>query len=64
MDINLVEVFSATMHKERDALGGRITDWLRSRPGVKIVEKIVTQSSDQAFHCLSITLFCHDSKAR
>ena len=52
-----VKVFSATMAQERDQLGEKITQWLANHPGVEIVDKIVTQSSDEAFHCLAITLF-------
>jgi hypothetical protein len=52
-----VKVFSATMAQERDQLGEKITHWLAAHPGVEIVDKIVTQSSDEAFHCLAITLF-------
>jgi hypothetical protein len=55
-----VKVFSATMAQERDQLGEKITQWLKANPGVQIVDKIVTQSSDEAFHCLAITLFYND----
>lgn len=54
---NGVKVFSATMAQERDNLGDKITAWLRDHPSAKVVDKIVTQSSDEAFHCLAITLF-------
>ena len=54
---NGVKVFSATMAQEREHLGGRITEWLRTRPHVEIVDTVVTQSSDEAFHCLAITVF-------
>ncbi len=54
---NGVKVFSATMAQERDQLGEKITQWLEHHPRVKIIDKIVTQSSDEAFHCLAITLF-------
>ena len=54
---NGVKVFSATMAQERDNLGDKITNWLRDHPRAKVVDKIVTQSSDEAFHCLAITLF-------
>ena len=57
-----VKVFSATMAQERDQLGEKITQWLSAHPGVEIVDKIVTQSSDEAFHCLAITLFFNDPK--
>lgn len=54
---NGVKVFSATMAQERDQLGDKITNWLSANPSVQVVDKIVTQSSDEAFHCLAITLF-------
>lgn len=57
-----VKVFSATMAQERDQLGEKITQWLKANPGVQIVDKIVTQSSDEAFHCLAITLFYNDPR--
>lgn len=59
---NGVKVFSATMAQERDQLGEKITQWLAAHPGVEIVDKIVTQSSDEAFHCLAITLFYNEPK--
>jgi len=52
-----VKVFSATMAQERESLGDRITEWLRSRPDIEVVDTVVTQSSDEAFHCLAITIF-------
>jgi hypothetical protein len=57
-----VKVFSATMAQERDRLGERITEWIREHPDHEIVDTIVTQSSDEAFHCLVITLFFIDPK--
>jgi len=54
---NGVKVFSATMAQERDQLGEKVTHWMDAHKNVKIVDKIVTQSSDEAFHCLAITLF-------
>ena len=54
---NGVKVFSATMAPERELLGDRITTWLRDHPNCKVVDTIVTQSSDEAFHCVAITLF-------
>lgn len=52
-----VKVFSATKAKEREALGEQVTQWIRGNPNCEIVDKIVTQSSDSEFHCLTITLF-------
>ena len=62
--ISRVKVFSATKAKERELLGELITDWIRSHPEHEIVDKIVTQSSDSEFHCLTITLFYkHNAKS-
>jgi len=52
-----VKVFTATKAREREALGEVITRWLADNPRARVVDKIVTQSSDSQFHCLSITLF-------
>jgi hypothetical protein len=57
-EFDTVKVFTATMQKDRAALGEEVTSWLRSSKAV-VVDKIVSQSSDNAFHCLSITLFCN-----
>jgi hypothetical protein len=50
-------VFSATMARDRDNLGERITAWLRQHAEVEVVDTVVSLSSDAKFHCLSITLF-------
>jgi len=57
-----VKVFSATMAQEREHLGEKVTAWLRQHPGVRVVDKIVTQSSDEAFHCVAITLFYDEAE--
>jgi hypothetical protein len=54
---NTIKVFSATKARDRDVLGEKITSWIAANPSVFIVDKIVRQSSDRGFHCLSITLF-------
>jgi hypothetical protein len=56
-----VKVFSATKAKEREALGDFVTMWLRNNPNLEITGKIVTQSSDAEFHCLTITLFFREN---
>lgn len=56
-----VKVFSATRAKDREELGDVITRWLRGTPGVEVVDKVVTQSSDREFHCLTITLFYREN---
>lgn len=52
-----VKVFSATKAQDRERLGDVITDWLHRNPGIDVVDKVVTQSSDSEFHCLAITFF-------
>jgi len=54
---NGVKVFSATKAREREELGEHITRWLKANPHIKLVDKVVTQSSDREFHCLTITIF-------
>jgi hypothetical protein len=61
--LNLVKVFSATKFKERDALGERVTDWLRAHPAVKVLRTVVSLTSDHAFHCLSIVIVGHEKIA-
>ena len=58
-----VKVFSATKYRERSSLGDDITFWLRENPHVRVTEKVVTQSSDSEFHCLTITLFYREEAA-
>lgn len=52
-----LKVFSATKAKDREVLGETITQWIAANPKLKILDKIVTQSSDREFHCLAITVF-------
>ncbi len=53
-----VKVFSATKQKDRDELGETVSRWLEQKRGeIEIVDKIVTQSSDSEYHCVTITLF-------
>jgi hypothetical protein len=52
-----VKVFSATKAREREELGEHVTNWIRNNPNAQIIDKIVTQSSDREFHCLTITIF-------
>lgn len=54
---NGVKVFSATMVTEREQLGDKITEWINGNPDCEVREAFVTQSSDDAFHCIAITLF-------
>ncbi len=56
-EFNGVKVFSATKARDRESLGEDITRWLQNNSDVKLIDKVVTQSSDSEFHCLSIILF-------
>ena len=61
--ITTVKVFSATMARDRETLGERVVTWIRQRPEIRVARTVVTQSSDQRFHCFSIVLFCCDAEA-
>ncbi|PTL83777.1 hypothetical protein [Vitiosangium sp. GDMCC 1.1324] len=52
-----VKVFSTTLARDRENMGENITKWLKENQNLDVVDKIVTQSSDKEFHCLTITLF-------
>jgi hypothetical protein len=54
---NGVKVFSATMVTDREGLGEKITDWIQNHQHCEVRDAVVTQSSDEAFHCIAITLF-------
>jgi hypothetical protein len=56
--VKIVKVFCSTMSRDRELLGERVTDWLRIHPEIRVVKKVVSLSSDNRFHCLSIVLFC------
>jgi hypothetical protein len=60
---NRVEVFSATLHRDRAELGDRVTRFLQGYGGT-VVDKVVAQSSDSEFHCLTVVLFCRDAEQR
>ena len=59
-----VKVFSATKAREREELGEHVTNWIRQNPNARIIDKIVTQSSDREFHCLTITIFYEKVEAQ
>lgn len=57
MQIDGVKVFSVTKAKDREYLGEDITRWRRDNPDIEIVDKVIVQSSDREFHCLSMVFF-------
>jgi len=62
---NGVKVFSATMVADRDQLGEKVTAWMANNGHLKVTDVVVTQSSDEAFHCIAITVFyCEDVQQR
>jgi hypothetical protein len=61
---NGVKVFSATMVADRDQLGEKVSAWMSSNPQLKITDIVVTQSSDEAFHCIAITVFYWEEVSR
>ena len=64
---NGVKVFCATMFHQRQTLGEAVTAWLDNaraqRPGFQVVDIVVSQSSDEAFHCISICVFYNEDIA-
>ena len=62
MDFTGVKVFSATKAKEREELGEVITRWLKANADLEVVDRVVSQSSDNEFHCLSIVMFFRERK--
>lgn len=49
-------VFSSTRSSDRMTMGERISEWMVSHPDIQIVDIRVVQSSDDAYHCLSIVI--------
>lgn len=54
---NGVKVFSATMVADREQLGEKVTSWIAANPNKKVTDIVITQSSDEAFHCIALTVF-------
>jgi len=61
---NGVKVFSATMVADRDQLGEKVTAWIASHSECKVTDIVITQSSDEAFHCIAITVFYWEETTR
>ncbi len=51
------KVFTATMAQDRTRLGETMTAWIAANPELQITEINVTQSSDSAFHCVTLIAF-------
>jgi hypothetical protein len=61
---NGVKVFSATMVADRDQLGEKVTAWIANNQSCKVTDIVITQSSDEAFHCIAITVFYWEESTR
>jgi hypothetical protein len=58
---NGVKVFSATMVADREQLGEKVTAWMQNNSATKkVTDIVITQSSDEAFHCIAITVFYYE----
>jgi DNA-directed RNA polymerase specialized sigma54-like protein len=60
-EFNGVKVFSATLARNREELGEKVTQWIRDNPAIEITDIQVKQSSDREFHCISIVVFYYES---
>jgi hypothetical protein len=40
-----------------------ITEWIRSHPDLELFDKVVLQSSDREFHCLTIVILFRERRA-
>lgn len=54
--MNGIKVFTATKTADRENLGERVSEWLAKHPGLPIQKRVVVQSSDNEFHCLTIVI--------
>ncbi len=54
---NGVKVFSATMVAQRELLGASVTGWIEAHPSCAVADIVVSQSSDDSFHCIAISVF-------
>ncbi len=58
---HVIKVFSATMARDREVLGDVVTEWLQANHAKIEVDEIRTmQSSDEAFHCVTIIVLAHE----
>jgi len=55
-----VKIFSATTIAQRQTIDEDVTHWLKQKrrnPKFQLVDIVVRQSSDEAFHCLTYSIF-------
>lgn len=49
------------MFADRDQLGEKVTAWIAVNSHRKLTDIVVTQSSDAAFHCITIAVFYREA---
>lgn len=54
--LNGVKVLSATIVADRKRLGEKVTDWIAAHPTYRVVDSVKTQSSEDGFHCIALTV--------
>jgi hypothetical protein len=54
--ISVFKVFSATKARDREVLGERVSAWIAANPHVRVLNTVVSLTSDREFHCLSMVL--------
>jgi hypothetical protein len=57
LQFNGVKVFSGTTYTDRASLGDRVSNWMSTHPECSVVDVVVTQSSDDAYHCIAVSVF-------
>ena len=57
---NGVKIFSTTMVAQRQQLGETVTQWIDEQREFRLVDLVVTQSSDISHHCITISVFYHE----
>jgi putative lipoic acid-binding regulatory protein len=59
-----MKTFTAVKSRDRNALGERVTEWIARHPELTITDKVVRQSSDERYHCLTIVVFYQEETRR
>lgn len=55
---DVIKMFAGTTAGDRAVLGEKITGWLAANGHLVVIDREITQSSDNEFHCVTVTLFC------
>jgi hypothetical protein len=60
LPVNGVKVFAATTIRARQELSEQVNVWFQEHGAITVFDVIVNQSSDSAFHCVSIAILYWD----